>query len=79
MFADQCLHVNKSLNSISSTKQLDSYGLVLQSFYKLFEASKVVVEQLSMEEQKSLRFHKKYLHLRSDGHSLTVLEEYEGE
>jgi len=46
MFADQCLYVNKRLNSICSsykvivwTKPLNLYGLVFNSLYELFEAS----------------------------------------
>jgi len=39
MFADQCLYVNKRLNSIVWTKPLNLYGLVLNSLYELFEAS----------------------------------------
>ncbi len=72
MFADQCLYVNKSLNSACLSykvifslqniwnKLLNRYRLVLRSLYERFSC----VE--SVDEQKSLRFHKKYLHLCSD-------------
>jgi len=52
MWVDECLYVNKRLNSISSlykailkiwTKPLNSYGLFLESLYELFEYIKVVV------------------------------------
>jgi hypothetical protein len=46
-------------------KPLDSYGFILQSLYKFFEASEFWGSKLSIEQQKSLR-EKKNLHLCSE-------------
>ncbi len=44
-----------------------------------FWALNRIVPLLSMKGKKALRFHQKYLHLRSENEGLTGLEGHEGE